>query len=217
MATWSLVPCSHMLEHGYQVGSSYCSRSIFDTQIVLLGVALLGATRINAFADPCDGSKWAPKAWRFKHSLFVLRPLTLIFVIVNFFILGVYWYPYDPGKALKTTKPILPPYIGPAIGTMFYGLGVIYWLVDEKLLPYLGYTVVPAENRQGMVDVVKFNVILEPHLKKSAVTDSYSPSEPRSDLQVNSRNESRIYSRSLRTSGIAMMKSRFLIVGPDGP
>lgn len=125
-----------------------------NTISVLLGLGLLAAPHLNSFSKA--DVPWKPIAWLGR---WTQVPLTTLYVLANGFMLVLYWFPSNLQKDLHTKSVILPSYVGPLVGTVFYVAGAVYWVWDLKVLPKLGWRLeVLQERQEGWVVYMSFQV-----------------------------------------------------------
>ncbi|KAH8658620.1 amino acid/polyamine transporter I [Tricladium varicosporioides] len=119
----------------------------------LLGLGLLAAPWLKAWKK--GDEPWKPRSSKLGY--WSQMPLTTIFIVANAFVIVLCWFPANLQSTLKTKSPILPPVVGPAVGTSLFFVGAIYWLWDIKILPLLGYKFeANAERQEGHIVYMSF-------------------------------------------------------------
>jgi hypothetical protein len=85
--------------------------------------------------------KWKPQSARLLKG-FLVFPLTVLFIVINLFVLILYWFPAQVHQQGRLTTPVVSNYVGPVVAMSIYGVAILYWLWDWVTLPNLGYRMV---------------------------------------------------------------------------
>jgi CHASE2 domain-containing sensor protein len=101
---------------------------------VALGGALLFAPILNSFRLNKDGQyvRWRPQGSR--SGLWLVYPLTIIYILANFGVFVLSWVPANLQDAFPTQSKVVPSYAGPIAGMACFGAGAFYWLWDRQIL-----------------------------------------------------------------------------------
>jgi hypothetical protein len=101
--------------------------------------------------------RWYPQGSRL--GLWAIYFLAALYVLMNLFVFAMIWLPSNLQKALNSSSPILPSFLGPTVGISCYAAGALYWVWDRKILKALGYRLEPLKERQeGNIVRITFNV-----------------------------------------------------------
>ncbi|KAK3356354.1 amino acid permease-domain-containing protein [Lasiosphaeria hispida] len=103
---------------------------------ILLGLGLLAAPWLKSFRSSEGDLLWEPKSSRHLKG-FLVFPLALLFVLINLFVLVLYWFPPQGQRDGGIATPITSNCIGPVAMGIFGG-AVLYWVWDRLVLPRLG-------------------------------------------------------------------------------
>jgi hypothetical protein len=91
----------------------------------------------------------------------VVMSLCVLYTLANLTIIAVGWIPADSKKELGTTRPVLPSFMGPAVGTSICAVGGLYWIWNRYVLPALGYRMsIEAERGDGFNVQLTYTVSL---------------------------------------------------------
>lgn len=151
-STVLIIICPLGSPNGYLVIStlfSYCRTLV----AVVLGVALLCAPFLKSFGLRRDGKyvRWHPQGSR--SSFWLVYPLTVIYILVNFGVFVLSWVPANLQASFPTASKVVPSYAGPIAGVACIGAGAIYWLWDRQILRRLLYETVKTQERIVGLDI----------------------------------------------------------------
>ena len=86
----------------------------------------------------------------------------LIYLVSNLFVFIVSWFPGDFQQIVLSLQPnqqVVSSFVGPVIVSSCIVAGIIHWLCDLYVLPWLGYSVRPLqESREGLNIKITFGV-----------------------------------------------------------
>ncbi|KAK0708714.1 amino acid permease-domain-containing protein [Lasiosphaeris hirsuta] len=117
---------------------------------ILLGLGLLAAPWLSSFRPSessislvpgrhgveCRAAPWEPQSSR-RLKGFLVFPLAFLFVLMNLFVLVLYWFPPRGQRDGGLATPITSNCIGPVAMGIFGG-AILYWVWDRLVLPRLG-------------------------------------------------------------------------------
>ncbi|MCJ1384718.1 hypothetical protein MMC17_007836 [Xylographa soralifera] len=125
------------MPNGFEVISTFYS--YIHTYIsIMLGIALLCAPWLSSFQyTNREDNRFRPESSKLGYWL--LGPLAILYIVTNFAVLALSWFPVNEQQALDTIESTLPYFTGPVAALGVLAFGVIWWFWDKHLLRWLGY------------------------------------------------------------------------------
>jgi hypothetical protein len=124
---------------------------------VVLTLGILAAPWLSAFENRATGQPWGTDKSIF--GKLMIYTVAFIYLASNVMMFVMSWLPAEMQETLFSKGHIIPTYLGPLLGILYYVVGILLWVWDFYILPALGWKMEPLqEERLGLTVHMTFQV-----------------------------------------------------------